>query len=124
MALWQLGKKDEARKSLAQADAAFDGWCREAAGGRGTSWFTWWYDGLELLTLRREAHSLLEGKPTEDSPALAKLRTAMAGLLADRDSPTWAFDAALRLEPASSAHRIAMADSLDRARPYAPMPSP
>ncbi len=29
MALWKLGKKDEARKSLEQADGIFDSWCRE-----------------------------------------------------------------------------------------------
>ena len=112
MALWQLGKKDEARPFLEQADAAFDGWCRERASGRGTPWITWWYDGLACLTLRREAHVLMEGKPTDDTNKLDKIRSAMAGLLTNRDSPTWAFDAALRLAPTSSAHKIAMATRL------------
>ncbi len=65
------------------------------------------------MTLRREAHSLVEGKPPDDTDRLAKVRSAMAGLLADRESPTWAFDAALRLEPTKSAHSIALANRLN-----------
>ena len=112
MALWKLGNKDEARKSLEQVDGVFDRWCRERSGGRGTSWTTWPLEGPELVTLRREAHSLLEGKPADDTERLAKVQSAMAGLLADRESPTWAFDAALRLDPTKSAHSIALANRL------------
>jgi eukaryotic-like serine/threonine-protein kinase len=113
MALWKLGKKDEARKSLEQVDGEFDRWCRERLSGRGTSWTTWSMDGPELVTLRREAHSLVEGKPTDDFDRLARVRSAMAGLLADRESPTWAFEAASRLEPTKSAHLIALANRLN-----------
>ncbi len=75
MALWKLGKKDEARKSLEQVDGVFDRWCRERSSGRGTSWTTWSIDGPEHVALRREAHSLLEGKPADDTERLAQGRS-------------------------------------------------
>jgi serine/threonine protein kinase/Tfp pilus assembly protein PilF len=112
LAHWRLGQKDAAREALAAADAKFDTWCRERLSGRGSRWTTWWFDGFQLIALRREAHELMNGRPTDDVAALAKIRSAMGNLLDDRDSPTWAYDLALRLEPGNIQYRNALAARL------------
>jgi len=112
MARWRLGDKDEARKALARTDGEFETWCRERSGGRGTAWLNWWFDGPQLVALRREAHELIDGKAPDDRAALAKVRTQMGNLIDDRDSPTWAYDLALRLEPGNVEFRNAMAARL------------
>ncbi len=112
MARWRLGEKNDARKSLAQVDADFEKWCSERSSGRMTPWITWWYDGLAIVALRREAHALIEGHAPDDSAALSKVRTAMGKLLDDRDSPTWAYDLALVLDPGNAEHRGGLAARL------------
>ncbi len=99
MALWRLGEKDEARKTLAQVDADFEKWFRERSSGQMTSWASWWCDGPAIVVTRREAHALIEGREPDDKTAFATIRGAMGNLIEDRDSPTWAFDLALKLDP-------------------------
>jgi eukaryotic-like serine/threonine-protein kinase len=108
LAQWQLGQKDAAREALALADARFESWCRDRESGRGSTWVNWWLDGFQLVTLRREAHTLVNGHAADDRAALAGIRTAMGNLIDDRDSPTWAYDMALRLEPANMQFRNAL----------------
>ena len=62
--------------------------------------------------LRREAHALVDGKPYDDTAELENVRSTLGKLFDDRDSPTWAFDLARRLEPASAPLRKAMAARL------------
>jgi tetratricopeptide (TPR) repeat protein len=112
MAHWRLGEKDEARKSLAGADGTFETWCRERSDGRGTVWANWWYDGPQLVALRREAHELIDGKAPDDKGALTQVRSAMGTLIDDCDSPTWAYDLALRLEPGNAGYRDSLAARL------------
>jgi serine/threonine protein kinase len=112
MAHWRLGEKNEARNLLARTDANFEAWCRERADGRGTAWLSWWFDGPRLATLRREAHLLISGRQPDDAAALKKVGSQMGNLIDDRDSPTWAYDLALRLEPESAIHRKALAARL------------
>jgi len=112
MARWRLGDKDEARKALARTDGKFVTWCRERSGGRGSAWLNWWFDGPQLVALRREAHALIDGKAPDDRAALAKVRAEMGNLIDDRDSPTWAYDLALRLEPGNVEYRKALAARL------------
>jgi len=112
MAHWRLGEKDQARKSLARTDGNFETWCRERSGGRGTAWLNWWFDGPQLVALRREAHALIDGKAPDDQAALAKVRSEMGNLIDDRDSPTWAYELALRLEPGNAEFRNALAARL------------
>ena len=109
MAHWRLGEKDEARKALARADGHFQSWCHERPDGRGTAWVTWWHDGPRLVALRREAHALIDGHVPDDTAALAAVRADMGNLIDDRDSPTWAYDLALRLEPGNAGYRGALA---------------
>jgi tetratricopeptide (TPR) repeat protein len=109
LAQWRLGQKDAARKALALADGLFDSWCRERSSGRGSPWLSWWFDGFQLVALRREGHELINGRAPDDRAALAKIRSAMGNLIDDRDSPTWAYDLALRLEPANAQYRNALA---------------
>ncbi len=107
MAHWRLGEKDEAKKALARTDGKFENWCRERSSGRGTGWINWWFDGPQLVALRREAHELIDGRPPDDTAALAKVRAEMGNLIDERDSPTWAYDLALRLEPENADYRRA-----------------
>ena len=111
MARWRLGEKDEARKSLALADGAFESWCRDRSDGRGAI-VSWWFDGPRLVALRREAHALINGRAPDDAAALAKVRADMSRLFDDRDSPTWAYDLALRLEPGGAGYKAALAARL------------
>ena len=83
-----------------------------ARAGRGTAWVDWWFDGPRLVALRREAHELIDGRVPDDTAALAKVRAEMGSLIDDRDSPTWAYDLALRLEPGNAAYRGALAARL------------
>ena len=105
-------RKGRRRKALALADDRFESWCRERASGRGTAWVNWWFDGFQLVALRREAHELIDGHAPDDRAALAKVRAAMGNLIDDRDSPTWAYDLALRLEPGNVRYRNALAARL------------
>jgi tetratricopeptide (TPR) repeat protein len=73
---------------------------------------SWWFDSFALVSLRREAHELIDGRPPDDRAALAKVRAAMGNLIDDRDSPTWAFDLALQLEPGNAQFRKALAGRL------------
>ncbi len=123
MAHWRLGEKEEARRALGRADGLFESWCRERSDGRGTAWVAWWYDGPQLVALRREAHALIDGHVPDDKPALAKVRAKMGSLIDDRDSPTWAYELALRLEPANAGHGGALAARLiELGRPAAAEP--
>jgi tetratricopeptide (TPR) repeat protein len=72
----------------------------------------WWCDGFPLAVLRREAHELIDGRAPDDRAALAKVRAAMGNLIDERDSPTWAFDLALQLEPGNAQYREAFAARL------------
>ncbi len=112
LARWRLGEKDAAREQLALADEKFESWCRERTSGRGTAWLNWWFDGFMLVVLRREAHELIDGHAPDDRAALASVRAAMGKLIDDRDSPTWAYDLALRLEPGNVPFRNARAARL------------
>jgi eukaryotic-like serine/threonine-protein kinase len=112
LAQWRLGQKDAAREALALADAKFEAWCRDRASGRGSPWLNWWFDGFQLITLRREAQELINGRTPDDNAALARIRSAMGNLIDDRDSPTWAYDMALRLEPGNTQYRNALAARL------------
>jgi tetratricopeptide (TPR) repeat protein len=112
MAHWRLGEKDEARKALALADRNVDAWCQERSSGRGTDWLNWWVDGPRLIALRREANTLIDGRVPDYSGTLAKVRAYMGNLIDDRESPTWAYDLALRLDPANAAYRDALAARL------------
>jgi Tfp pilus assembly protein PilF len=109
LAHWKLGQKDEARKALAFSDDRFAAWCRDRASGRGTPWLNWWFEGPSLFQLRREAYELIEGRHSNDKAAVESVRIAMGDLIDDRDSPTWAFDMALRLEPTSAYFKLALA---------------
>jgi eukaryotic-like serine/threonine-protein kinase len=109
MAHWRLGEKEQARKALAGVDGSFEAWCRERAGGRGTAWLTWWSDGPQLVALRREAHALINGHAPDDTMALAHVRAEMGNLIDDRDSPTWAYDLVLQLEPGNAPYLQALA---------------
>ena len=112
MAYWRLGEKDKARESLARADGHFQAWCHERRDGRGTAWASWWHDGPRFVALRREAHELIDGRVSDDTAAVAAVRAEMGGLIDDRDSPTWAYDLVLRLEPGNAAYHRALAARL------------
>ncbi len=51
------------------------------------------------LSVRREAHELIDGHALDDQRVLAKIRAGIDNLLDQRDSPTWAFDVVVRLDP-------------------------
>ncbi|QEH31955.1 Serine/threonine-protein kinase pkn5 [Aquisphaera giovannonii] len=113
MAHWKLGEAGRARECLARADREFEAWCADRADGKGSAaWTSWWYDGPLRYALRREAHDLIDGRAPDDRAALDGVRAAMAGLLEDRDSPTWAFELAYRLDPESGAYRQGYASRL------------
>jgi tetratricopeptide (TPR) repeat protein len=112
LAHWRLGEKREAQNALALADAKFESWCRERSTGQGTAWVTWWLDGFPLVVLRREAHELINGHAPDDRTALAEVRAAMGSLIDDRDSSTWAYDLALKLDPGNVQYRNALAARL------------
>ena len=92
-------------------------WCRERASGRGTTWVNWWFDGFPIIVLRREAHTLVNGHAPDDRAALAKVRASMGNLIDDRDSPTWAYDMALRARASQHAIPECSGSAADRARP-------
>src|SRR5262249_9054937 len=74
MAYHRLGKSDEARRELAEADRAFTQWTwgiSEAPLGLLTSY---WPDWLEAWLLHREATVLLTGSPPPNAPGLEVLR--------------------------------------------------
>ena len=112
MAHWRLGEKDAARKSLARVDARFETWCRGRSNTRDYANLNWWFDGPQLVALRREAHTLIDGKAPDDTAALAKVRAEQGDLIDHRDSPTWAYDMALRLDPTSAVYRYSLAARL------------
>ncbi len=118
MALAKLGRKDEAKALLREVDADFDAWCRERAGGKGTAWTNWWFDGIRRLNLRREAHREILGRPPDDSPALDRIRTQMGTLLDRTDSPTWSLDVARTIDPRSRAAMFGLAQRLMRLGRY------
>ena len=80
--------------------------------GRGTAWLAWWADCFPLVVFRREAHELINGRVPDDRAAFARVRSAMGDLIDDRDSPTWAYDLALKLEPGNNTFRSALAARL------------
>ena len=55
---------------------------------------------------------MIGGHAPDDQPALARVRAAMGDLLDQRDSPTWAYDLALRLEPWNVQYEKALAARL------------
>jgi serine/threonine protein kinase/Flp pilus assembly protein TadD len=112
MAHWRLNEKDQARGLLARSDRGFEAWCREREGGRGTAWLNWWFDGPQMAALRREAHELIDGRAPDDTATLAKVQARMGNLIDDTESPTWAYDLALRLEPGNAGHQSALAARL------------
>ncbi len=68
MALYHLGKRDEAKVELVQAEQAFDAWIQEMVEGPAGTMPVEWWDLLEGLLGYREAYALIHGSaPAEDS---------------------------------------------------------
>ena len=69
LALHRLGRADDARAALREADAAADARARAALAADDLRVpDQWWADWLLYRALRREAHQAIRGTPPPDSP--------------------------------------------------------
>ncbi|HEY8504168.1 MAG TPA: tetratricopeptide repeat protein, partial [Gemmataceae bacterium] len=100
LAFHQLGRADEAREALRQADLAAD---RRMRIGLSDETLRlpdkWWEDRLLFRSLRREAHRAIRGRPLPDSP-YDRLHRARVLLALDRPGEAEAeFAAAVEIRP-------------------------
>jgi tetratricopeptide (TPR) repeat protein len=98
---WRLGRTDEARAWLTKAEEWYDKAVKKAtADGRYQPWFGRnWFDLAVFEVFRREARTLIDGKPPKDDANGQALRAAAREWLKKRDPATADFDHALLVQP-------------------------
>jgi serine/threonine protein kinase/tetratricopeptide (TPR) repeat protein len=74
IALHALGRKDEARRALAELDVTVDKWIKQMADGPVGTMPINWFDWLLAQHLHREAKALIDGTPPSEDSRLIALR--------------------------------------------------
>ncbi|MBI3866468.1 MAG: serine/threonine protein kinase [Planctomycetia bacterium] len=74
IALYHLGRPDEARNALSRLEDAIDEWIKDMVTGPVGTMPISWHDWLNVRVLHREATTLITGSPPPDNSRLAILR--------------------------------------------------